>query len=89
MMITAAERAAQILAARIAGMRQKANPAVAAERHAHAQMRMGRQHQLQGQLILLNKRLGAAVLLPILAKSKYFRDGYYKRARFSVMIESC
>jgi hypothetical protein len=37
-------------------------------------------------LILLNKRFGAIVLVPILAKRKNFRDGYGKKARFSVMI---
>jgi hypothetical protein len=42
------------------------------------------QDGVQGQLILTNERLGAVVLVPILAKSKNFRDGYSKRDRLSV-----
>jgi len=42
------------------------------------------QDGVQGQLILTDERLGAVVLVPILAKSKNFRDGYSKRDRLSV-----
>jgi len=39
-------------------------------------------------LILTNKRTGAVVLMPTLAKRENFRDGYGKIARFSVKMLS-
>ena len=88
MVLPAAKWAMEIQAARIARMRQEANSAVAAGRDAAAQMRIGRQHRVQGHLILPNKRFSAVVLVPILAKRKNFRDGYDKTARFSVIMLS-
>ena len=82
--LPAAERAAEIPAIRVAGMREEANPAVAAAYRAVLQARTIAQHGIEGELILTNKRLGAVVLVPILAKSKNFRDGYAKSTRFSV-----
>ncbi len=84
MVVPAAERAAEIPAARVAGMREEANPAVAAAYRAVPQLRTLPQDGVQGELILTNERLGAVVLVPILAKSKNFRDGYRKRDRLSV-----
>ena len=84
MVLPAAERAAEIPAIRVAGMREEANPAVTAAYRAVPQRRMLPQDGVQGQLILTNERLGAVVLVPILAKSKNFRDGYSKRDRLSV-----
>ena len=66
------------------GMRKEANPAVAAAHRAVLQIRTIPQGRIQRQLILTNKRTGAVVLVPILAKRENFRDGYSKIARFSV-----
>jgi len=84
MVLPAAERAAEIPAVPVAGMREEANPALAAEYRAVPQRRTLPQDGVQGELILTNERLGAVVLVPILAKSKNFRDGYSKRDRLSV-----
>jgi hypothetical protein len=91
MVLPAAELAAQIPAARVAGMSKEANPAVAAAYRAAPQVRTIAQDGIQRGLILTNERLGAVVLMPILAKSKNFRDGYSKITRFSVkmLIGSC
>ena len=88
-MPAAAKGAAEILAVSVPGMRQEANPAVAAPHRAVAQLGMIAQHRVQRELILTNKRIGAFVLVPILAKAKNFRDGYGKTSRFSVRILSC
>ncbi len=84
MVLPAAERAAQIPAAPVAGVREEANPAVAAPYRAVPQLRTPPQDGVQGELILTNERLSAVVLVPILAKSKNFRDGYSKNDRLSV-----
>jgi len=84
MVLPAAERTAEIPTPGIAGMCEEANAAVAAVHRAVPQRRMLPQDGVQGQLILTNERLGAIVLVPILAKSKNFRDGYSKRDRLSV-----
>ena len=81
---SAAELAAQIPAPRVAGMREEAYPAVATPHRAVPQIRAIPQRGIQRDLILTNERLGAIVLVPILAKSKNFRDGYGKSTRFSV-----
>jgi len=64
MVLSAAEGTAKILPPGIPRMRQKPDPAMA----ALLKMRMRRQHRLECHLILLNKRLGAIILVPILAK---------------------
>jgi hypothetical protein len=91
MVLPASERAAEIRAAPVAGMREEANPAVAAAYRAVPQRRTLPQDGVQGELILTNERLGAVVLVPILAESKNFRDGYRKSDRLSVkmLIVSC
>jgi hypothetical protein len=86
-MITAAERAAQIRSGGVAGMDQKPDPTVATGRDAILKMGMFGQGGVQGPLILLNERLSAVVLMPVLAKGENFRQGYQKSARFSAMIE--
>jgi hypothetical protein len=84
MLHSAAEGTAEIPTSRIAGMRTKANPAVAAAHGAVLQIRTIPQDRLQRLLILTNKRTRAVVLMPILAKRENVRDGYGKIARFSV-----
>ena len=84
MVLPAAERTAEIPTPCIAGMCEEANPAVTAVHRAVPQLRTRPQDGIQGQLILTNERLGAVVLVPILAKSKNFRDGYSKSDRLSV-----
>ena len=86
MVLPATERTAEILPVRVAGMSEKANPAVAATHRAVLQIRTIAQDGIQRELILTNKRMGAVGLVPILAKTKNFRDGYNKIARFSVKI---
>jgi hypothetical protein len=86
MVLPAAELAAEILAARVPGMREEAYAAVATSHRAVPQVRTVSQEGIQRDLILTNERLGAIVLVPILAKSKNFRDGYSKITRFSVTI---
>lgn len=88
--LPAAKGAAEIPAARVAGMCKEANPAVAAPHRAVPQVRTVPQDSVQREVILTNERLGAIVLVPILAKSKNFRDGYGKITRFSVkMLIGC
>ena len=91
MVLPAAKRTAEIPATPVAGMREETNPALAAAHRAVPQRRTRPQDGIQGQLILTNERLSAVVLVPILAKSKNFRDGYRKSDRLSVkmLIVSC
>jgi hypothetical protein len=84
MVLPAAELAAQIPAARVTGMREEAYATVATPHRAVLQVSTATQDGIQRELILTNERLGAIVLVPILAKSKNFRDGYSKITRFSV-----
>ena len=86
MLLPAAKGAAEIPAARVAGMREEAYAAVATPHRAVLQIRTIPQDGIQQELILTNKRTGAVVLVPILAKRKNFRDGYKKIVRFSVKI---
>ncbi len=89
MVLSTTKGTAEIPTTRIAGMRTEANPAVAAAHGAALQIRTIPQGCLQRQLILTNKRTGAVVLMPILAKRENFRDGYGKIARFSVKMLIC
>ncbi len=84
MMLPAAKGTAKILAARVAGMSEEANPAVAAAYRAVLQIGTIPQDGIQRQLILTNKRKDLAVLVPIFAKRETFRDGYNKSDRLSV-----
>ena len=88
MLFTAAEGTTQVLTTCIAGMGQETNPTVAADNRAVRQIRTVTQDGVQRELILTNKRTGAVVLMPILAKRENFRDGYDKIARFSVKMLS-
>jgi hypothetical protein len=65
-------------------MSEEANSAVATTHGAVLPIRMIAQDCIQRELILTNKRSGAVVLVPILAKREKFRDGYNKTAKFSV-----
>ena len=49
-------------------MREKANPALHTMSNAAQKLRMGLQDRVQRDLILLNNRPGAIVLMPIRAK---------------------
>jgi hypothetical protein len=89
MVLLAAEGTAEIPTTRIAWMRTEANPAVAAAHGAALQISTIPQGRIQRQLILTNKRTGAVVLMPILAKRENFRDGYRKIAKFSVKMLIC
>jgi len=82
----AAKGTAQVLTACVAGMREEANPAVAAPHRAVLQISTIPQDGIHRQLILTDERKNAIVLVPILAKRENFRDGYRKTARFSVKI---
>lgn len=84
MVLAAAERAAEILAVRVTGMRQETYPAVATANCAVLQIRTIAQDGIERVLILTNKRIGVVVLVPVLAKRENFRDRYNKIARFSV-----
>jgi len=88
MVLPAAERAAEIPAMRITGMRQKPDPAVRAENRAVPQLRTIAQDGIQRALILSNKRKGAVVLVPLFAKRENLGDRYNKIARFSVKMSS-
>jgi len=68
MVLPAAERAAEILASRVTGMRQEANAAVAATHSAVLQIRTIAQDGIQHELVLTNKRTSVVVLMPILPK---------------------
>jgi hypothetical protein len=67
-------------------MREKPNPAVSTVSHARLELGIGLQDGVQSDLILLNKRSGAIVLMPIRAEREKSLDGYDKKARLSVMI---
>jgi hypothetical protein len=82
--LTASERAAEIPPIRVPGMRQEANPAMAAVDRTACQTGIITQDGIQRELILTNKRIDAVVLMPIRAKRKEFPGGYDKNARFSV-----
>jgi len=86
MVLSTAKGTAKILSARIAGMSEEADPAVAAAHRAVLQIRTTPQDGVQRDLILTNKRLEAVVLVPILAKREIFRDGYNKTAKLSAIM---
>jgi hypothetical protein len=86
MMPPAAEWAAQIPTIRVAGMGEKADPAVNAACDATRQPRMGSQESVQHRLILPDNRLGAVILVPIGPKREKLLDGDDKKARLSVTI---
>jgi hypothetical protein len=74
MVFPAPKRAPQILAACTAWVGQKPNPTVSAIGNAPLKVRGGLQSRVQSELILPDKRFGAIVLVPILAKRENFLD---------------
>lgn len=88
MLLPATERTTQVRAMCVAGMRQKANAAVCAANNATPQFGMGLEDRIQSGLILTDKRLGAIVLVPVIAKRENFPDGDDKKARFSLIMLS-
>lgn len=91
MLLSAAERTTQIATLGVAGIGQKANPAVATAHDATPQIRIASvsQGRVECDLILTNKRTGAIVLVPIPRKGENLLDGYGKKARLSVTMRSC
>jgi hypothetical protein len=85
---SAAERTPQIPPPGVARMREKPNPAVRAVGHATPKRGMRLQNRVQRGLVVLNKRPGAVVPVPIRAKREKSLDGYGKKARFSAIIEN-
>ena len=86
MVLPAAEGTTQVPPTCVAGMREKANPAVRAVSDAAPKLGMGLQDRVQRGLILPDKRPGAIVLMPIRAKREKLLDGYGKKARLSAII---
>jgi hypothetical protein len=84
--LTAAERAAEIPPIRVPRMCQKANSTVAAVDRTACQIGTIAQDGIQRDLILTNKRTSAIVLMPIRAKRENLAGSYDKNARFSVKI---
>jgi hypothetical protein len=69
-------------------MSEKANSAVNAASDTPLKLGMRLQDRVQRELILLDKRLSAVVLVPVRAKRENFLDRYNKKARFSVRIRN-
>jgi hypothetical protein len=88
MVLATTERTTEILATCIPRMREEANPTVAAGNRTLFQIGTIAQDGIERELILTNKRTGAIVLVPILAKRKNFPNGYGKIVRFSVKMLS-
>jgi hypothetical protein len=86
MVLPAAERTTQVLSAGVAGMREKANPAVRTVGDVTAKLAVGPQDRVQRGLILPDQRPGAIVPMPIRAKREKLLDGDDKKARLSVII---
>lgn len=84
MVLTTAERATQVPATGASRMHQKTNPALNAARRAIPQRRMRLQDRVQRGLVLLNKRAGAVIPVPIRTKREKLLDGDGKKARLSV-----
>jgi hypothetical protein len=70
----------------VAGMREKAYPAVHAVGDAAPKLGVGLQHRVQRGLILPDKRLGAIELMPIRAKGEKLLDGDDKKASASAIL---
>ena len=87
-MLSAAEGTAQVDAAGITRVSQKANAAMATGNRAVLEFRIVFQDRVQLELILTNQRVGAIVLVPILGKDENLLEGDYEKPRFSVMIWS-
>jgi hypothetical protein len=88
MVLPATEGTTQVQATRVTGVREKPNAALYAGNDATLQLRMGLQDRVQSSLILADDRLGAIVLVPVIAKRENFPDCYDKKARLSVIMQS-
>ena len=86
MVLPTAKRAPQVPPTGVAGMREKANPAVRAGNSAPAKLGMGLQDRVQRGLILPDKRPGTIVPVPIRTKREKPLDGYGKKARPSAIL---
>jgi hypothetical protein len=86
MVLPAAERTAEILAAGVTGMREEADAAVATAHRAVLQIRTIPQDGIQRELILTDKRINTLVLVPIFRKIENLLERYEIKARFSVMM---
>jgi hypothetical protein len=67
-------------------MREKPDPAVPTVGYTTQKLGMRPQHCVQRRLIVLDKRPGAILLMPIRAKREKPLDGDGKKARLSVII---
>jgi len=86
MMLAASEGTTQIRSACVTRVGEKANAAMHTMSHAVPQPRVYVQHTVEADLIVLDERIGAVVLVPIGPEGENFLDGYDKKARFSVII---
>ena len=86
MVLPTAERTTQVQTTGVAGVREKANPAVRTVGDAAVKLGMELQHRVQRGLILPDERLGTIVLMPIRVNREKLLDGYGKKARLSFII---
>jgi hypothetical protein len=82
--LTTSKLAVEISPASIAGMGEKADPAVATAHQTTAQFGMASQNRPQRHLILTNKRLSRVVPVPVGTKNVNLLEGYEKKDRFCV-----
>jgi len=87
MMVSAAERAAQIHAPRAAGVGQEPNPTVSAVAHTPSEVGGRRHNSVQSRLVLPNKGGGLSVQVPIRTSRKKPAYPNDKKARLSVRME--
>jgi hypothetical protein len=88
MVLPAAERAPQVPATRVAGMREKPNPTMSTLRDTPLETGMRRKDGVQRDLILPDQRLGAVVLVPVRPKREKLLDGNGKKTKLSVRMRS-
>jgi hypothetical protein len=69
-------------------MREEANPAIRAVRHAAPKFGMGLHNRVQRGLIVPDQRPGAIVLMPIYAKREKLPDGDGKKASLSTILSN-
>jgi len=84
--LPAAEGTTQVQTAGVPGMREKPDPAVTAVNLARLEFRMRLEDGVQRELIFADHRLGAIVLMPILAKREGLLDGDDKKAKRAVIL---
>ncbi len=84
MLLSAAKGAAEILATRVARMRQEPYPTRHTVQDAPLQMRMRRHDRRERFLIGLDNRFGAVLPVPVCLKGENFLHGNGKKARLRV-----